>query len=465
MALDADEYPESISKFESMLKTNEVYFFDAEDFEDIIHHYLNNGKVTLGKKALQIGLEQHPNTLELKLLEVEILIFEEHYAPAESLLDELETLDANNEEIYIQRANLQSRKNNHQGAIALLLKALELTDDYFYLHTLLGMEHLFVEQYKEAKQNFIKCLELDESDYSSLYNLVYCFELLEDHEGAVRFLDEYLERNPYCEVAWHQLGNLYYTTERYEEAIAALDFAIISDDTFTGAYFDKGKVLEKLGKYEEAIKNYETTLTLEDPSPHAYLRIGKCYEKLGNHDLAKTHYYNTVQEDPLLDKGWLAITDFHCQLQEYHEALYHIKRALYLDGENPAYWKKAAKIHIALNHWEEAEQAYKKTVSLGNHETDSWIQWAELLETTGNPRASLEVLIQGLEFHPEDIELLYKLARLYLKNEEATLAEKQMLKIVEVALKKLQRFENKLPEFDALGWLQKLITELKKNDR
>ena len=50
MALESNEYPDkSISKFESMLKTDDVYFFDAEDFEEIIHHYLNNGKISLGK--------------------------------------------------------------------------------------------------------------------------------------------------------------------------------------------------------------------------------------------------------------------------------------------------------------------------------------------------------------------------------------------------------------------------------
>ena len=44
MALQSNEQPESsVHKFESMLKTNDVYFFDAEDFEDIIHYYLNAG--------------------------------------------------------------------------------------------------------------------------------------------------------------------------------------------------------------------------------------------------------------------------------------------------------------------------------------------------------------------------------------------------------------------------------------
>jgi len=40
-----------LQKFESMLKTNKVFFFDSEEFEDIIFHYLDNGKLNLAKKS------------------------------------------------------------------------------------------------------------------------------------------------------------------------------------------------------------------------------------------------------------------------------------------------------------------------------------------------------------------------------------------------------------------------------
>ena len=74
MALDHDEKPsQPLAKFESMLKTDDIYFFDAEDFEDIIHFYLNHGKIALAKKAIKIGLLQHPDSIELKLLNVEVL--------------------------------------------------------------------------------------------------------------------------------------------------------------------------------------------------------------------------------------------------------------------------------------------------------------------------------------------------------------------------------------------------------
>ncbi|MBO0322084.1 hypothetical protein J0X14_07235 [Muricauda sp. CAU 1633] len=463
MALDSNEYPDkSISKFESMLKTDDVYFFDAEDFEEIIHHYLNNGKISLGKKAIQIGLEQHPNSLELKLLRVEVLTFEDKYEDAERLLDEIQIIDAHNEEIYIQRANIQSKKDNHQEAVNLLLEALHISDDSFDIHSLLGMEYLFMDDYEKAKRSFMRCVEFDDSDYSSLYNVVYCFEFLEDFDGAIFYLNDYLERNPYCEVAWHQLGKMYYAMDMFPEALTAFDFAIISDDSFIGAYFEKGKVLEKLGRYNEAIENYEITISIDDPTSHAFLRIGKCHEKLGNNDLAKYYYYNTVHEDPLLDKGWLAITNFHYKLKDHDKALYYINKAINIDGENPLYWKKAAKIYLAMDNLDEADFAFKQSVDLGNYESDTWRNWAEVLKRIGDFDSTIQVLLQGLEFYPDNAVLTYKLAGVYLKNNQPKEAKEKLKEAMQLDIEKLQLFDEEFPEFHEVKWLQALVSQIKK---
>lgn len=117
MALDPNEEgSEPIAKFESMLKTDDVYFFDAEDFEDIIHHYLNNGKVSLAKKAIKIGLEQHPETTPLKLLEIEVMVFENKLDLAISQLDYLESLDQKKRrDIYSKGQHLVQTRQTPSG--------------------------------------------------------------------------------------------------------------------------------------------------------------------------------------------------------------------------------------------------------------------------------------------------------------------------------------------------------------
>ncbi|MEL6483639.1 MAG: tetratricopeptide repeat protein [Bacteroidota bacterium] len=463
MALDSNENPEkSIDRFEAMLKTDDVYFFDAEDFEDIIHYYLNNGKIALGKKAIGIGLDQHPNALELKLLKVEVLVFEDKFEKAERLLDELQEIDAFNEEIFIQRANVQSKQDNHQEAISLLQQALELSADSFDLHSLLGMEYLFMDNFEMAQKSFKRCVEFDQTDYSSLYNVVYCYEFLEDHEGAIVYLNDFLENNPYCEVAWHQLGKMYYVQNMYLEALTAFDFAIISDDTFIGAYFEKGKVLEKLGRYNEAIENYEITITIEDPTSHAYLRLGRCHEKLGNDDLAKYYYYNTVHEDPLLDKGWLAITDFYHKKENHEKALFYINKAINIDGENPLYWKRAANLYYSLSNWDEADFAFKQSVDLGNYELETWLMWAQTLKRTKDFVSATQVVQQGLEFYPEEAELYFMMSGLQLILKSHKSSKDFMAKALELEVDGLQFFEQQFPELSKIAWVGALISESKK---
>ncbi len=106
-----------LSKFESMLKTNNVYFFDSVEFEEIIHYYLDSGKNSLAKKAIKLGLKQHPNSVILKLLKAEMLIFDGDLEKATVLLKEIHAIEPTNDEVYIHQATIFSKKDDHQSAI------------------------------------------------------------------------------------------------------------------------------------------------------------------------------------------------------------------------------------------------------------------------------------------------------------------------------------------------------------
>ena len=250
----------SLTRFEKMLKTNRILFFDSNEFENIISYYLENGKINLAKKAIKLGLEQHPDSSNLALFEIEIFIFENKLDNAEKLLDDLILSEPSNEEVYIQKANIYSKRKLHKKAIVCLNKILQFNTENAEVYSLIGIEYLFMEDFENAKSNFIKCLKYDDSDYSALYNIVYCFEILEQNKNAIDYLNNYLDTNPYCEVAWHQLGKQYLFLKNYSKAISAFDFAIISDEYFIGAYIEKGRALEKINQFTDAIELLTNTL-------------------------------------------------------------------------------------------------------------------------------------------------------------------------------------------------------------
>ena len=410
---EEDDYNLSLSKFESMLKTNKVLFFDSEEFEEIILHYLDMGKANLAKKALKLALEQHPKSTGLKLVQVEMLVYDDKLEIAEKMLNELYAIEPTNEEIYIQKANIYSKRDNHEKAVELLNEALKYTDDLADVYNLIGMEYLFMDNLEHAKASFIKCLEEDLEDQSALYNVVYCHEFLDQNQEAIDYLLKYIDKNPYSEIAWHQAGRLYYGLKQYENAVRAFEYATYIDDEFVGAFMENGKALERLKRYEDAIENYQKTIDLDDPTSYALLRIGKCHERLGNKAEALKYYNQTVHEDPLLDKGWIAITDFYVRLKNYQKALFYVNKALEIDNQNRAYWKRYATINKVMHFYEEAEFGYRKAVEFGDANLDTWLFWVDILQFLGEFESAVNTLLQATEFFPEQFEIEYRLAGFY----------------------------------------------------
>ncbi len=454
---EEDDYKLSLSKFESMLKTNKVLFFDSEEFEEIILHYLDMGKASLAKKALKLALEQHPKSTGLKLVQVEMLIYEDKLDLAEKLLNDLYAIEPHNEEIYIQKASIYSKRDQHEKAVEILKSALKYTEDYADVYNLIGMEYLFMDNLEMAKQNFIKCLEEDTEDQTALYNVVYCFEFLDQNEEAIAYLHQYINSNPYSEIAWHQIGRLSYGLKKYEEALQAFEFATYIDDEFLGAFMEKAKTLERLKRYEEAIESYNRTIELDDPTSYALLRIGKCYEKLGNKALALKFFNKTVHEDPLLDKGWIAITDFYVRQKNFQKALYYVNKALGIDNENRFYWKRYATINKELGFFEEAELGYRKAVEYGDYMLDTWLFWVDILQFLGEFETAIQTLLQASEYFPEEYEVEYRLAGLYLMLQDTTKGKFHLSNGLRLNFKNRMLLEHLFPTVWDMKLVQKAI--------
>ena len=403
----------SLFKFESMLKTNSIYFFDLVEFEEIIVHYIDAGKQALAKKAVKLGLQQHPASIDLKLLRVEIYIFENELDKASVLLKIIERLEPNNDEVFIQKATISSKNGNHKEAIELLKKALTFTDDKVDIWSLLGMEYLYLDDFKNARLVFEKCILVDYEDYSALYNLVYCFDMDKEHEEAITYLNSYIEINPYCEVAWHQLGRQYFILEMYQEALNSFDYAVLIDESFIGGYLEKAKTLEQLERYKQAIDNYLITLQLDDATAFVYLRIGECHEKIENFDEAISFYKKAVHEDPLLDKGWMMLANIYHAQNNFQKAAYYISKALTIEEDNSLYWRRYSEINLKLNFYEEAVAGFEKCLALNDDALEIYMGLTDVLSFLGEFNDAIHTLIKAQKIYKDSAEVEYRLTGLF----------------------------------------------------
>jgi len=361
-----DFFSDSIIKFESMINSNKFLFFDSEEFESIIIYYLESGNSSMANKAIKMAIEQYPKNTSILLLKVEALIFENNIGEAEKIIDSLYEIDRNNSEIIIQKSRILSKRKKHSKSINLLKKISKDCEFYSDALVMIGKEYLFIDNFENAKEKFKDYIKNHQLDYAVLNNLLYCFDALGNTDNTINYLNDFLEENPYCEVAWHQLGKQYLKKDLFKEALTAFDFAIISDDSFVGAYLEMGKVLEKLNKINQAIEQYEIVTKIDEPNPFALYRIACCHNKLGNIELAISYYNKTVEEDPIHDSAWMSLATSYYKQKDYLEAKNHLIKAIEIDSENIKYWELYCKINLDLNNNEEVEISFKEILSLGN---------------------------------------------------------------------------------------------------
>ena len=376
---NSEETQSSVLKFEQMLKTNLIYFFDAQEFEDIVVHYLGFGENQLAKKALKMALEQHPGSYELMLLQSEIFILEEKYELALEVLEYIEKINPFDEEIALQKASISSKRGDHKASINQLHQALSFSEDPLEIWNLLGMEHLLAEEFKEASFFFKNCLDENPEDYPSLHNLLHCHEQLGQVEPAISCLNKILEYDPFSEIAWLQLGKIFVKSGKIKEALSAFDFAIISDDSFSGAYIEKGVLLESIGRINEAIENYELAMSTSDPTSFIHKCLGRCHENLGNFDLAQKFYVKSIQLEPTNENSWESLILFYFNQKKFEKVKFYLDRALNNNSDSISLWKKSLELNTLTGRREKAIESCKKLIELGIYESEILIQLIDLL--------------------------------------------------------------------------------------
>ncbi|MBA5628312.1 tetratricopeptide repeat protein [Moheibacter lacus] len=407
-----------IERFEQMLDNRENFYFDTEDFYEIIAYYLDVGDLPYAKKALDYALDMHPTSSEIQIKKLEYLLSIEKLRAAAGLIQDLKEVGANDVDYLICVARFWSLKDNPKKAIQFYEKALEQGDDREYIYNCMGNEYLNLNEISQALYCFKKALELDLDDDFAFFSCVQCFEDLHLNKECIEFLLQYIDLRPYSDIAWAQLGQQYVIMKDYEEAHRAFDYATIINPKSIMAYTQKAACLEKLEDYEKAIEVYEETLELDDSAAYTYLKVGSCYVKLGKPFKALKSFHQSIHEDPQLDQAWVATSDLYESIGNYDEALYYLNRALDLDNLNIDYWKRRAYLHIQLVRFEESTLDYYRLVELEPNNFYNWLGLTETLITIGDYHKAIEAVYRSLK-HFNRAELYYQLSNcFYLLGEE-----------------------------------------------
>ena len=412
---NSEEIKNSINRFNQMLKTKLVYYFDVKEFQNITEYYLSFGEVQLSKKALSMGLNQHPHNIDLLLIKIEHLILEKKLNSAKKILNDLDLISPFNEEIFIQKALVESKLGNHLESINLLIKLLDFTSEPIDVWNLIGMEYLLIEDYYNAEYFFRNCILENPEDYPSLYNLLHCYEQMNLNKKAINVLKNTIKLNPYSEIAWHQLGCIYSKMDKIEKAISCFDYAIISDNKLISAYIEKAKIFELKNQFVNAIDNYNLVLKFNDPSAFIYTKIGECYINLNDKKKGLKYFLKAIHIEPSFEKSWIKLIDFYIKLKKYKKASLYLHKSLRINPDCIDLWEKSVKVNKNLKLKKNVTLSYETMIDLGDSRWSTLISCIDEWIIQKNWKKAIEIGLKAKSYFPNKSEIFYKLAGCYMK--------------------------------------------------
>lgn len=185
-----------------------------------------------------------------------------------------------------------------------------------------GIDAYVQKDYEQAVANFKRAMGLGRSSAfaaDAAQFLAMAYLGLNDRENAVKAYRSGIQIDPYRDDLRFQLGNLYFSDKKYEEAAGQYAEAVRVNPTAANRYAF-GQALIELGRYAEAESQYNEIQRISPQEAGGYLGMGLLLRRKGEHPAAILQFERALALDNSLHEARLQIGFSRADLGEIGEA-------------------------------------------------------------------------------------------------------------------------------------------------
>ncbi len=404
-----------VDRYKEMLEKKVQYYFDVEEFEEIIDSFLSINLLYDAYNVVQLAIKQHPKSVEIQLRKAHIMIEEGRTIESLRLLTKLQKISSSDLIIYLLKGAVYISMGDIENAEQEITDMFKITDEdeiAYYAYNI-GIAYQKFSYYDLALKYLNKSLKAEEDKWV-FFDLANCYNKLKKYDLSTKYYNKYLDEEPYDEKTWYTLGLIYYKNKKYDEAVDSFDFSLAIDDKFINALFYKGLTYIKSKEFDKAIVVFKDYLLLDENSEEAHYYIGKSYYILNNHPIAYKHFSKALELDFMHADSWYGKSIILLSEKKYSEALHSVMQALKVESENGAFWNIAGIIYTKMKKFNEAERALKKAIFYNDKISKYWISYASLKQEQRLYTKQIMILKEAYNMIPDSAEINYNLAAILL---------------------------------------------------
>ena len=344
---------------------------------------------------------------------------------------------------YIMLGNIYFNKNNYLDALLEYQKILWLYPQDLYALYQQAICFYRLEYYEDAKINFEKILSYKEDDYNSIYYLA----LIAYDDGyinrAIELFSNLLLYNTKDPTVYNYLGELYFRNDNLKQSLYSYEESIKIDPYNSEIYYYLGIIYEKLLNPTKSIKNYKQAIKMDNNNLDLVYRLGMILYKEG--ELKKSieylrSYVSSNYEDIEVLEILASILN---SLDRFPEAIEIYKKLIDYNKNNIDYYSQVANLYWNLEDYEKSKYYYNIVLENNNFKGEVYYflgyiankegqfelaknylmsayecdyisdelfnQFAFSFVETQDYKDMIHILNQGLNFNPNNLNILYYL--------------------------------------------------------
>lgn len=223
------------------------------------------------------------------------------------------------------------------------------------------------------------------------------------------------------------LGMLYYTTNRYQQALNMLLKSLEIEPSKAIQHYSIGLVLQKVGTIPQAIQAYQQAIALEPQWIEPYNNLGNIFLSDGELEQAESIYRKAIAANPNHFGSYLNLGNVLLKQHQVDEAIETYEKALHLKHRDPdilynlgvAFAAKNDPAQAALHYgyayyrrgeYQEAINQYQHFLETQTGDVPFYIALAECYKGSAQYEQTIKTYQEGIKLYPKAAELYFSLA-------------------------------------------------------
>ena len=214
--------------------------------------------------------------------------------------------------------------------------ALKIVDKYPQngeVHKLLGKLYEKEGNINVALDEYIRAVELNNSDYEMHYKVAELLQKNERNEDAIIMLQDLLKMKPDYLDASKLLGNILYEEERFKEAVSVYMYALRYNPADYDLYYNLGMTFTRLNDFQKAKEYYKRAAVINTYLFNGQYDLALIAMIQGELDEAQRHLMQALQEEDLEPIVYFYLAQIAIMKDEKQKAVDYLNLALELDNK------------------------------------------------------------------------------------------------------------------------------------